>query len=32
MTYCCKEPLTGLSRKRFEDSKAGDVTLQMHVY
>jgi hypothetical protein len=32
MKYCCKEHLTGLSRKRFEDSKAGDVTLLMHVY
>ena len=31
MKYCCKEHLTGLSRKRFEDSKVGDVTL-MHVY
>jgi hypothetical protein len=32
MKYCCKEHLTGLSRKRFEDSKAGDVTLLMHIY
>jgi hypothetical protein len=24
--------LTGLSRKRFEDSKAEDVTLLIHVY
>ena len=32
MKYCCKEHLTGLSRKRFEDSEAGDLTLLMHIY
>ena len=32
MKYCCKKHLTGLSRKRFEDSEAGDLTLLMHVY
>ena len=32
MKYCCKEHFTGLSRKRFEDSKAGDVTFLIDVY